>query len=41
MIPSSNVFFYRAGELLDGATFPNMAQPGESVMVIDPSRTPL
>lgn len=40
-IPSANVFFYRAGELLDGANFPNMATPGESVMVIDSSRMPL
>jgi len=40
-VPSSDVFFYRAGELLDGANFPSMAQPGETVMIIDSSHTAL
>jgi hypothetical protein len=40
-VPSSDVFFYRGGELMDAATFPGMVQPGESVMVADPSRMPL
>lgn len=40
-VPASSVFFYRGGELLDGAIFPSMAQPGETVMIIDSSRRPL
>jgi len=40
-VPTTNVFFYRGGELMDASTFPALVQPGERVMVADPSRMPL